>query len=127
MRTRSKGGTMDTGTIYEMRVAEEIVSVLPAGSTMRVCSEERDSIRFAVRSNDLKLRSIVLSRASLRRLIDDPARGVKIEYLQRDLLRSAKRRNEFSYPRASCLSRVLPRRAAAAARALAVTAVASVL
>ena len=56
-------------------------------------------------------------------------RGWKIEYLQRDLLRSAKRRAEFQYPRPSCLSRLLPSRAAAAAKArsLALTAVASVL
>ena len=91
---------MATGTNHELRVAEEIVSVLPGGSFMRVCSDEHNAIRYAVRSNDLKLRSVVLSRASLRRLVNDPARNVKIEYLQRDLLRSAKRRSEFSYPRA---------------------------
>jgi len=118
---------MATGTIHEMRVAEEIVSVLPGGSFMRVCSDERDAIRFAVRASGLKLRSVILSRASLRRLIEDPARDVKIEYLQRDLLRSAKRRGEFNYPRTSCLSRVLPRRAAAAAKALSLAAVASVV
>ena len=118
---------MATGTNQELRVAEEIVSVLPDGSFMRVCSDERNAIRYAVRANDLKLRSVVLSRASLQRLINDPARNVKIEYLQRDLLRSAKRRSEFSYPRMSCLSRVLPKRAAAAARALAMTPLASVL
>jgi hypothetical protein len=121
---------MATGTIHELRVAEEIVNVLPGGSFMRVCSEERDVIRYAIRSNDLKLRTVVLSRASLRRLINDPAREVKIEYLQRDLLRSAKRRAAFQYPRPSCLARMLPSRAAAAAaakaRALA-PAVASVL
>lgn len=118
---------MATGTIHELRVAEEIVSVLPAGSFMRCCSDERDAVRYAVRFAGLKLKSVVLSRASLRRLIDDPARAVKIEYLQRDLLRSASRRGEFSYPRASCLSRVPPKRAAAAAKALAFTAVASVM
>ena len=118
---------MATGTIQELRVAEEIVSVLPAGSFMRCCSDERSAIRYAVRSNGLKLRSVVLSRASLRRLIDDPAREVKIEYLQRDLLRGANRRSEFSYPRSSCLSRVLPKRAAAAAKALALTATASAM
>ena len=120
---------MATGTIHELRVAEEIVNVLPGDSFMRVCSEERDVIRYAIRSNDLKLRTVVLSRASLRRLINDPAREVKIEYLQRDLLRSAKRRAEFQYPRPSCIARLLPSRAAAAAKArsLALTAVASVL
>jgi hypothetical protein len=111
-----------------LQVAEEIVSVLPGGSFMRVCSEERDAICYAIRSNELKLRTVVLSRASLRRLVDDPAREVKIEYLRRDILRSSTRRGEFHYPRLSRIARVLPRRAAAAARAMAaLTAVASVL
>ncbi len=118
---------MATGINQELRVAEEIVSVLPGDSFMRVCSDERDAIRFAVRSAELKLRTVVLSRASLRKLVDDPARAVKVEYLQRDLLRSAKRRNEFNYPRTSCLRKVLPKRAAAAAKALRLTPLASVL
>jgi hypothetical protein len=118
---------MATGTIHELRVAEEIVSVLPGGSFMRVCSDERDTIRYAVRSQGIKLRTVVLSRASLRRLIDDPARAVKIEYLQRDLLRSAARRGEFRYPRASRIARFFPSRAAAAAKALSLGTMASVL
>ena len=82
----------------ETRIAEQIVSVLPAG-VARACSAERDSIRYAVRDDGMKLRTIVLRRESLRRLIDDPARDIKIEYLQRDLLTSAERRAEFRYPR----------------------------
>jgi hypothetical protein len=116
---------MATGTNHELRVAEEIVSVLPAGSFMRVCSDDRAAIRFAVRSKDLKLRSVVLSRASLRKLINDPAREVKIEYLQRDLASSAKRRGEFRYPRLSSFTRSLPGRAAAAAKAMGLTALLS--
>jgi hypothetical protein len=82
----------------ETKVAEAIVSVLPEG-VVRVCSDDRESIRYAVRAANLALQTIVLSRASLRRLADDPQRAVKIEYLQRDLLRSASRRAEFQYPR----------------------------
>ena len=82
----------------EIRIAEEVVSVLPAGIA-RACSAERDTIRYAVRDQGLKLRTIIFKRESLRRLIDDPARAVKIEYLQRDLLLSAVRRGEFRYPR----------------------------
>lgn len=82
----------------ETRIAAEIVSVLPAGIA-RACSGDREAIRFSVSAPGLKLRSIVLSRASLRRLIDDPARAIKIEYLQRDLVQSAGRRAEFRYPR----------------------------
>jgi len=87
--------------IDETRIAEEIVSVLPAGIA-RACSPDRDSIRYSVRGGDgMKLRTIVLRRSSLRKLAEDAARSVKIEYLQRDLLASATRRAEFRYPRLS--------------------------
>lgn len=95
----------------ETRIAEEIVSVLGAG-VARACSAERDSIRFTVRADEMKLQTIILSRRSLRKLIDDPLRAVKVEYLQRDLLQSAARRAEFKYPR------VTFRNAAARAAAL---------
>jgi hypothetical protein len=96
----------------ENRIAEEIVSVLPSG-VARACSPEKDSIRYAVRAAGLRLRTIVFSRESLRRLLDDPARGVKVEYLQRDLLQAASRRAEFRYPRLHIHSvPVLPRRLA---------------
>jgi hypothetical protein len=82
----------------EIRIAEEIVSVLP-GVVARACSADREAIRYSVRADGLNLRSVVLNRASLRRLIEDPAREVKIEYLRRDLASSARRRAEFQYPR----------------------------
>ncbi len=85
----------------ELRVAEMIVSVLPAGSWMRLCSDERDAIRYAVRAPELALRSVVLSRASLRRLMSDPSGSVKVEYLQRELREAAPRRAEFRYPRSA--------------------------
>jgi hypothetical protein len=83
----------------ELAVAEAIVSVLPDGSVARVCSDDRDSIRFAVRAEGLKLRCVILQRASLKTLQSDRASAIKIEYLQRDLLRNAGRRAEFQYPR----------------------------
>ncbi len=82
----------------ESRIAEEIVSVLPA-DIVRACSPEKHTLRFSVRADGMKLKSIVFDRVSLRRLAEDPARAVKIEYLQRDLLESAGRRGEFRYPR----------------------------
>lgn len=82
----------------ESRIAEQIVSVLPAG-VARACSPEKDTIRYTVRAEGMKLHTIILSRASLRRLANDPAGAVKIEYLKRDLLASAARRGEFRYPR----------------------------
>lgn len=83
----------------ELNVADEILSVLPAGSVMRICSDDRDTLRYAVRAAGLKLRQITLSRASLRRLIEDPQSAIKIDYLRRDIERSAKRREAFQYPR----------------------------
>ena len=44
--------------------------------------------------------TIVFIRESLRRLINDPLRVIKVEYLQRDLLRNAGRRGDFRYPHA---------------------------
>ncbi|HEV7765957.1 MAG TPA: hypothetical protein VGQ76_13215 [Thermoanaerobaculia bacterium] len=85
-------------TFDETRVAEEIVNVLPSG-VARELSAERDAIRYAVRAEGMKLRTIVLSRSSLRRLSEDPARDVKVEYLRRDLLDAATHRSEFRYPR----------------------------
>lgn len=83
----------------ETKLAQAIISVLPAGSAVRYCSDDSESMRFAVQAPQLKLRSVVFSRASLRRLLSDSARTVKIEYLQRELAASASRRAEFRYPR----------------------------
>ena len=91
---------MKTNKHDELAVAEAIVSVLPEGSVARVCSDDCDTIRFAVRAEGLKLRSVILRRDSLQRLQNDTASAIKIEYLQRDLVRSAGRRVEFRYPHA---------------------------
>ncbi|HXA17921.1 MAG TPA: hypothetical protein VN380_13065 [Thermoanaerobaculia bacterium] len=94
-------------TTDETRLAEEIVGTLDADA-VRVCSDDRDSIRFAIRSAGMKLRSIVLRRLALRRLLSDPAGPVKIEYLQRELRRAAGQRVEFAYPRKSIVRKDLP-------------------
>lgn len=91
-------------TMDETKLAEEIVSVMDA-RVVRVCSDDRENVRFAVRGL-MKLRSIVLGRAALRRLLHDRDGAVKIEYLQRDLLRSAEQRDEYIFPRRSALSPV---------------------
>ena len=89
----------------ETKLADEIVGVLDP-AVVRDCSEVRDAIRYAVRGKSLKLRSILLRRDALRRLLTDPARSVKIEYLKRDLLRAALHRLEFRYPRQAARMRV---------------------
>lgn len=100
--------TTPTKKIDETRIAEEIVSVLPDGIA-RALSDDRDSLRFSVRAKGLRLRSIVFCRASLRRLLTDPLRAIKVEYLQRDLLRTAAKRGEFVYPRPVVVPRKLIR------------------
>lgn len=107
--------TTETTTKHdETRIAEEILSVLPAGIA-RAVSDDRGSLRFSVRSAGMKLRTVVFCRASLRRLVGDPLRSIKVEYLQRDLLRTAEKRAEFRYPRAN---RIAPRFSARVRQAL---------
>ena len=88
----------------EARLAAEIVAVLQPAA-LRVCSDDRYTIRYAVRGNSLKLRAIVLDRIALRHLLQDPTGAVKIEYLKRDLLRSAQHRIEYRYPRTVATNR----------------------
>ena len=96
---------MSSKAIDETKLAEEIVGVV-GDDVVRVCSDDRDSLRFAVRSAAMKLRSIVLNRASLRRLLVDPLGEVKIAYLKRDLRRAAAQRAEYVFPRKSAIARV---------------------
>ena len=104
-----------TLNLDENKLAELIVSGVGADA-VRVCSDDRDSLRFAVVSPELKLRSVVLGRAALRRLLADPAALVKIEYLQRELQRAATQRIEYAYPGkqvgSPCPSAERPRRLA---------------
>jgi hypothetical protein len=112
------------GNAEEIRIAEEILGVLPDGSVARVCSDDRESLRFSVSSATIKLRSVVLDRESLQRLASDPNRAVKIEYLQRDLDASASRRAEFRYPRFSRMFRKTAKKNRLRAAAVAVAALA---
>lgn len=110
MRQQSAKASDMTRKLDETRIADEIVSVLPAG-IMRQCSPESATIRYSLRAEGMKLQTVIFSRKSLRKLIADPARAVKVEYLQRDLLESATRRSEFRYPRLHIhLKTSLPRR-----------------
>ena len=98
---------MSAKPIDETRLAEEIVGVV-GQDVVRVCSDDRESLRFSIRSAALKLRSIVLNRASLRRLLLDPLGEVKIAYLKRDLRRAASQRSEYVFPRKSAIARRAP-------------------
>lgn len=82
----------------EAALAEKIVSAL-GFTALRAYSEWGDAIRYTICGTTLKLRSIVLNRESLRRLLRDPNGAVKVEYLRRDLLRCAVQAAEYHYPR----------------------------
>jgi hypothetical protein len=82
----------------ETALAEEIVSVLTSAA-QRVFSLGGEAIRYTVRGATIKLRSVVLDRNALRRLMRDPMGAVKVEYLKRDLLRCAAHSPEYRYPR----------------------------
>src|SRR5437763_16688442 len=106
---------MSTQPIDEQKLAEEIVGLM-GQEVVRVCSDDRESLRCAIRSAAMKLRTIVLNRASLRRLLLDPLGEVKIAYLKRDLRRAALQRSEYVFPRKSAIAHVGPEPRLAAAR-----------
>ena len=106
---------MSTKAIDETKLAEEIVGVV-GDEVVRVCSDDRESLRFAVRSAAMKLRSIVFNRDSLSRLLLDPLGDVKIAYLKRDLRRAVLQRSEYVFPRRSAIARVTAQPRLAAAR-----------
>ncbi len=87
-----------TAESSETAIAEEIVSVLKFAA-LRFRSPADAAISYTVRDPSMKLRSIVLDRGSLRRLLLDPDRAVKVEYLKRDLLRNAELLTVYRYPR----------------------------
>ena len=87
-----------TTEIDETAIAEEIVSVLKFPA-LRFRFLVDTAISYTVRDPSVKLRSVVLDRRSLRRLLVDRDRWVKVEYLKRDLLRSAALFRVYRYPR----------------------------
>lgn len=82
----------------EFEVAAKILGVLPPDSV----AFDRDDgrlLHYRIEGPaSWRLRSVVFAKESLRRLVDDPAAEVKIDYLQRDLLRAAGSRRDFVYP-----------------------------
>lgn len=83
----------------EITFAEELVRSLPERPFAELVSDDSQTVRFRIRRAGWKLATIVFSRRALRKLLSDPTREVKVEYLRRDILRSALRRACYSYPR----------------------------
>ena len=86
----------ETGTL-ELVLAEELVDAL-APEQMET-REEKERILVRIRKRGWKLSRIVFSKASLRKLADDRHREIKLEYLGRDIERTAARRATYTYPR----------------------------
>lgn len=84
----------------EQEIARAVLGGLPSGAARLVC-DDGESLRYSVNAPGLKLSSVVFRKDSLRALQSDPVREVKVEYLARDLSRSARRRADYSYPRTS--------------------------
>src|ERR1043166_2043713 len=94
------GGIMSTAikTMDETKLAEEIVSVLDA-RVVRGGSDDRENLHYAVRGGRRRR-----SACPLRPLLHDRGGAVKIESLQRDLLRYAGERGEYVFPRRSAIN-----------------------
>lgn len=83
----------------EATFAEELLRNLPETSGSELVSEDNQSVRFRVRRAGWKLATVVFSRQALRKLLIDPVREVKAEYIRRDILRAGARRTAYVYPR----------------------------
>jgi hypothetical protein len=85
-----------TETTQEMKVAEKVLEPLEHEHW----SEDDKFIRIRIRKGPgSRLASVIFSKLALRRLISDPNRDVKVEYLRRDIARQARWRREYRYPR----------------------------
>lgn len=88
----------------EIRLALDILEPLTKGAIAELLGEDDDTLRFRIpRRIDWRLRVVVLSKRALRNLATDPAMEVKIEYLRRDMQRTAPHRAEYRYPHTSRL------------------------
>lgn len=85
---------MATETTLEMELAETLLQPLLDQSW----TEDAETIRFRIRKPGWKLSSIIFSKRALRKLVSDPHREVKLEYLRRDIARQAGSRREYRYP-----------------------------
>ena len=84
----------------EMELVRELIAPISSEGAAERVHESEDVISVSVRRmSGWKLRCIVFSREALQKLLSDPLRAVKVDYLKRDLLRSVSRREEFRYPR----------------------------
>ncbi len=80
-----------------IRMMEEILSILRERNLQLVHADD-GIISFRLHEEGWKLKSLTFSVPCLKTLARDPQREIKIEYLQRDILRAAARRTTYTYP-----------------------------
>ncbi|MEO8218991.1 MAG: hypothetical protein ABI718_18095 [Acidobacteriota bacterium] len=84
----------------ETKVVCDILQLLKTHGAEGKVVDDSDTISIALeRRSGWKLTSVILSRKALQGLIEDPSGSVKIDYLKKDLIRSAVHRSEYRYPR----------------------------
>lgn len=90
-------------TSFSYRLAQEILSAVPAGTISRL-EEYPDRIQVRlVPGDERRLQRIILGRDSLEKLERDPQRDVKVDYLKRELAQAVSSRRVWAYPRALAL------------------------
>lgn len=87
---------MANDTTLEKKVAEKVLEPLEQEQSW---SEDEKTFRIRLKkAPGWKLVSIVFSKRALRKLLSDPHRDIKLEYLRRDITRQARWRREYRYP-----------------------------
>lgn len=86
-------------TSFSYRLAQEILSAVPAGAVSRL-EDYPDRIQVRIVPGDGgRLQRVILGRESLEKLAADPQRDVKVEYLKRELAQAVSSRRIWAYPR----------------------------
>ena len=81
----------------EMAVAEQLLKRL-APETGELLCEDEAVIAFQLRKRGWRLSRLVLSRRSLRKLATDPLRLIKLDWLTRDIERTAPQKKAYVFP-----------------------------
>ena len=81
----------------EMMMAEQIIAMLAPRSVQLLC-DDGNLIAFVIQKDGWKLERVIFSRSALQKLLSDPQRRIKGEYLAHDIKRSAARRKSYVYP-----------------------------
>jgi hypothetical protein len=95
-KRRSRMSALETLSI-EARLADELIgSLAPESVEIR---DRGEAIEFRLRKRGWKLGQVLLSKFSLRKMAGERDGRVKLEYLRRDIERSAVTRRRYSFPR----------------------------